>query len=72
MGSAIFYGPYKYNGQFTTESNASFDQWLKDRDPASGIRDFEALMATAKCTGLTLTRDYAMPANNQMLIFERA
>ena len=71
-GLLMLYGPYKYNGQFTTESNASFDQWLKDRDPASGIRDFEALMATAKCTGLTLTRDYAMPANNQMLIFERA
>jgi len=71
-GLLMLYGPYKYNGQFTTESNATFDQWLKDRDPASGIRDFEALMATAKCTGLTLTRDYAMPANNQMLIFERA
>ena len=71
-GLLMLYGPYKYNGQFTTESNASFDQWLKDRDPASGIRDFEALMATAKCTGLTLTQDYAMPANNQMLIFERA
>ena len=71
-GLLMLYGPYKYNGQFTTESNATFDQWLKDRDPASGICDFEALMATAKCTGLTLTRDYAMPANNQMLIFERA
>ena len=72
LGLLVLYGPYKYNGQFTTESNASFDQWLKDRDPASGIRDFEALMATAKCTGLTLTQDHAMPANNQMLIFERA
>ena len=71
-GLLMLYGPYKYNGQFTSESNASFDQWLKDRDQASGIRDFEALMSTAKCTGLTLTRDYAMPANNQMLIFERA
>ena len=71
-GLLMLYGPYKYNGQFTTESNATFDQWLKDRDPASGIRDFEAVVATAQCTGLTLTQDYAMPANNQMLIFERA
>ena len=71
-GLLMLYGPYKYNGQFTTESNALFDQWLKDRDPASGVRDFEALIATAQCTGLTLTQDYAMPANNQMLIFERA
>ncbi|MED5355903.1 MAG: DUF938 domain-containing protein [Pseudomonadota bacterium] len=71
-GLLMLYGPYKYNGQFTTKSNATFDQWLKDRDPASGIRDFEAVVATAQCTGLTLTQDYAMPANNQMLIFERA
>ena len=71
-GLLILYGPYKYNGQFTTESNAAFDQWLKDRDPASGVRDFEAVIATAQCSGLTLTQDYAMPANNQMLIFERA
>ena len=70
-GLLMLYGPYKYNGQFTTESNARFDQWLKDRDPASGVRDFEAVVATAQCTGLTLAQDYAMPANNQMLIFER-
>jgi cyclopropane fatty-acyl-phospholipid synthase-like methyltransferase len=71
-GLLMLYGPYKYNGQFTTESNATFDQWLKDRDPASGVRDFEAVIATAQCSGLILTQDYAMPANNQMLIFERA
>ena len=71
-GLLMLYGPYKYDGQFTTESNATFDQWLKDRDPASGLRDFGALIATAQCTGLTLTQDYAMPANNQMLIFELA
>ena len=71
-GLLMLYGPYKYDGQFTTESNATFDQWLKDRDPASGLRDFGALIATAQCVGLTLTQDYAMPANNQMLIFELA
>lgn len=71
-GLLMLYGPYKYNGQFTTESNAAFDQWLKDRDPASGVRDFEAVIATAQCSGLALAQDYAMPANNQMLIFERA
>ena len=64
-GLLMLYGPYKYNGQFTTESNAAFDQWLKDRDPASGVRDFEAVMATAQCTGLTLTQDYAMPATTR-------
>ena len=70
-GLLMLYGPYKYDGKFTADSNATFDQSLKDRDPASGIRDFEAVIATAYCSGLTLIHDYAMPANNQMLIFER-
>ena len=71
-GLLMLYGPYKYDGQFTTESNRTFDQWLKDRDPESGIREFETVIATAQRTGLTLAQDYAMPTNNQMLIFERA
>ena len=71
-GLLMLYGPYKYDGHFTAESNAAFDQWLKDRDPASGIRDFEAVAEIAQHNGLTLTQDYAMPANNQMLIFQRA
>ncbi|MDH5484407.1 MAG: class I SAM-dependent methyltransferase, partial [Gammaproteobacteria bacterium] len=37
------YGPFNYGGQFTSESNARFDQWLKQRDPESGIRHFEDL-----------------------------
>ena len=38
------YGPFNYNGQYTSPSNASFDQWLKNRDPNSGIRNFEDLV----------------------------
>lgn len=71
LGLLMLYGPYKYDGQFTTESNARFDQWLKDRDPLSGVRDFEAVAAIAYRNGLTLTEDYDMPANNQMLVFQR-
>jgi len=36
------------------------------------VRDFEAVIATAQSAGLALTQNYAMPANNQMLIFKRA
>ena len=71
-GLLMLYGPYKYDGRFTTESNATFDQWLKDRDPASGIRDFEAVVAIAQAAGLALKEDCGMPANNQMLVFQRA
>ncbi|OYY60479.1 MAG: methylase, partial [Hydrogenophilales bacterium 28-61-11] len=46
-GVLVVYGPFNYNGQFTSDSNARFDAWLKARDPASGVRDFEAVDALA-------------------------
>ncbi|MFT3930354.1 MAG: DUF938 domain-containing protein [Spongiibacteraceae bacterium] len=68
-GIVCLYGPYNYNGQFTSESNARFDQWLKDRDPRSGIRDFEKVNALAQAAGLSLQADHAMPANNRCLVW---
>ncbi|MGB1905954.1 MAG: DUF938 domain-containing protein [Spongiibacter sp.] len=65
------YGPFNYHGDFTSDSNASFDRWLKDRDPLSGIRDMEAVNALAAEAGYTLHRDYAMPANNRLVIWLR-
>ena len=70
-GTVCLYGPFKYGGAFTTESNARFDTHLKRRDPASGIRDFEAVDALARAQGLRLIRDTAMPANNQLLVWRR-
>ncbi len=69
-GRLCIYGPFKYGGEFTTQSNADFDQWLKHVDPLSGIRDFEAVNQLASDQGLSLIRDYSMPANNQLLVFE--
>lgn len=70
-GSLYVYGPFRYRGDFTTESNARFDDWLKSRNPDSGIRDFEALNSLAVAQGLVLAADIAMPANNQLLIWHR-
>lgn len=67
----IIYGPFKYNGEFTTPSNAKFDLWLKDQNPVSGIRDIEAIQELAAKIGLTLKEDNAMPANNQLLVFTK-
>lgn len=67
---ACIYGPFNYNGSYTSESNARFDQWLKSRDPLSGIRDFEAVIALAESQGLKLLNDYEMPANNRLLVFQ--
>lgn len=70
-GVLVVYGPFNYNGQFTSESNARFDAWLKARDPASGVRDFEAVDTLARAQGLVLQHDIAMPANNRSLVWQR-
>jgi cyclopropane fatty-acyl-phospholipid synthase-like methyltransferase len=70
-GCLFVYGPFRYNNMYTSASNAQFDQWLKARDPASGIRGFEAINALAHEQGLSLVEDCLMPANNQLLIWQR-
>ncbi len=70
-GLLCLYGPFNYGGRFTAESNASFDVWLKSRDPKSGVRDFEALNALAEAQGLALLRDIDMPRDNRTLVWRR-
>ena len=70
-GLLALYGPFKYQGEFTTPSNADFDLWLKERDPHSGVRDFEWVSSLANDAGLSLAADRAMPANNRLLMFRR-
>ena len=70
-GVFCLYGPFNYNGQFTSESNASFDSWLKQRDPVSGVRDFEALQQLAEKAGMVLVDDHEMPANNRLLVWQK-
>ncbi|MBU2870082.1 DUF938 domain-containing protein [Colwellia sp. E2M01] len=63
------YGPFNYQGNFTSESNANFDLWLKSRDVNSGIRNIEDILALAESAGLKLIEDHTMPANNRLLTF---
>lgn len=68
-GIFALYGPFNYHGQFTSESNARFDVWLKEQQPHQGIRDFEEVNAVAVRHGMTLFEDNAMPANNRLLVW---
>lgn len=70
-GKLLLYGPFNYDGKYTSDSNARFDEWLKERDPHSGIRDFEALDQLASQAGLKLAKDYEMPANNRLLYWKK-
>jgi cyclopropane fatty-acyl-phospholipid synthase-like methyltransferase len=68
----VVYGPFNYGGKYTSDSNARFDEWLKNRDPHSGIRNFENVDTLAQSAGLSLLADFAMPANNRTLVWEMA
>ncbi|MEP0201038.1 MAG: DUF938 domain-containing protein [Halioglobus sp.] len=67
----MVYGPFNYQGCYTSESNASFDEWLRARDLRSAIRDFEKVDTLAQCAGYALLDDKAMPANNRLLVWQR-
>lgn len=66
-GLLTVYGPFNYDGQFTSDSNARFDASLRAGNPASGLRDFEKVNALAVDAGLILLDDRAMPVNNRCI-----
>jgi len=65
------YGPFNYQGRYTSESNAAFDQWLQARGEHMRIRDAEAVDALAATSGFALVDDLTMPANNRLRIWQR-
>ncbi|NMP30442.1 DUF938 domain-containing protein [Thalassotalea sp. M1531] len=65
----IIYGPFKFDGEYTSASNADFDLWLKARDSQSAIRDFEEVNFLAEQAGFELEANIDMPANNQLVIW---
>lgn len=66
------YGPFNYNGEYTSDSNARFDQWLKQQNPKSAIRHREDVEKLALKNGIHLVRDVTMPANNRLLIWQKS
>jgi cyclopropane fatty-acyl-phospholipid synthase-like methyltransferase len=70
-GVLCIYGPFRYDGSYTSDSNLTFDRFLRERDPESGIRDLTAIQMLARQQGLQLKADHPMPANNQTLIWQK-
>jgi hypothetical protein len=62
------YGPYNFQGQYSSESNQSFDQHLSEQG-CGGIRDIDELVLWAK--PLVLIETIPMPANNFMLVWQK-
>jgi SAM-dependent methyltransferase len=70
-GKLFLYGPYIEADVPTAPSNLAFDESLKSRDPAWGLRDLADVAALAAAGGLRLVERIAMPANNLVVVFEK-
>lgn len=70
-GKFIIYGPFNEDGQYSSDSNRQFDKQLRERNPNSGIRDKEDIIALAEEYKLVLDNHYKMPANNEILVFKK-
>ncbi|WP_440465066.1 DUF938 domain-containing protein [Psychrobacter sp. ASPA161_6] len=70
-GKLIVYGPFNENGKYTSEGNQRFDAMLRAGNLDSGIRGKEDVVSLANAYHLQLLKTYAMPANNQLLVFQK-
>jgi SAM-dependent methyltransferase len=70
-GVLCIYGPFRYDGRYTSDSNRNFDHMLQERDPLSGLRDIQAVTTLASQYGIHLKVDHDLPANNRLLEFVR-
>ena len=71
-GKLMVYGPFNEDGDYTSEGNQRFDAMLRAGNPDSGIRHKEDIVSLANEHNLQLSKTYAMPANNQLLVFRKS
>ena len=70
-GLFYLYGPFVQSQVPLAPSNAAFDQDLRERNVAWGLRDLVEVEAEAALSGLMFQSVVAMPANNLSLIIRR-
>jgi SAM-dependent methyltransferase len=71
-GLLLLYGPFLVDAEATAASNLAFDADLRRRNPAWGLRRLADVLQQAAAAGLRLRERVAMPANNLLLVLERA
>lgn len=71
-GTLILYGPFKRNGDLTSEGDARFDADLTSADPAIGYKDDLDILDMLRDAGLTIEDTVLMPANNLAFVARKA
>jgi Protein of unknown function (DUF938) len=67
----VLYGPYRMHGRHTAPGNAAFDEGLRARNAAWGVRDLETVTELAEERGFVLEETVSMPANNFVVVYRR-
>lgn len=70
-GKLLIYGPFKRDGQLTSQGDVSFHASLTAQDPEIGYEDELDIIAWAQAQSLTHVATHEMPANNLALEFEK-
>lgn len=71
-GRLIIYGPFRIGGQHISDGNAAFDASLRSAGCGQAIPELDTVTRWAADAGFAIRKRYAMPANNCMLVWERA
>ncbi len=71
-GRLFLYGPFKRDGKHTASATPCSTRSLREENAEWGVRDIVDVQQLAANAGLALTETVAMPANNLILVFERA
>ena len=71
-GKLCVYGPFSFEGNFTSDGNRQFDQQLRGENQNQGIREFNDLAVLAKMHGFMPAQVVDLPANNCLLIWAKA
>ncbi len=71
-GLLLIYGPFIVDGEALADSNAAFDADLRSRDATWGLRRLLDVSTQAQAAGLRLRERRDMPANNMLLVFDKA
>ncbi|MDH3350561.1 MAG: class I SAM-dependent methyltransferase [Gammaproteobacteria bacterium] len=70
-GVFVLYGPFRIGGNFNSPSNAQFHRSLREQDATMGVRHLEDLDRLAEAGEMQRVRLYAMPANNQLVVWKK-
>ncbi len=70
-GLLCIYGPFKRDGELTSEGDAQFDANLRSSDLEIGYKDDTWIKSEAQKVKLAFVKHIDMPANNLALVFQK-